>query len=107
MVKIATPAAVLYALLITGLSFHLHRAPGADPGLDGLRLVLVSLPGSLLVLMCPLPENRDLFIAAMTSMGLLQAALIWLTGRIFDSPLLQKPGPVIMPPSTRISLPEQ
>ncbi|WP_106398119.1 SCO4225 family membrane protein [Actinocorallia populi] len=107
MVKLATPAALLYAALILGLAHRLHQAPGADPGLEGIWLLLASLPAGLLPLMLPLPESRDVFLLAMTSAGLFQALLVWLAGRVFDSPLLQKPGPVIMPPSTRISLPEQ
>lgn len=107
MVKLATPAALLYACLILALALRLQLAHPGDLGLDGVWLLLASLPGSLLPLMVPLPESREVFIAAMTSVGLIQAGLVWLAGRIFDSPLLQKPGPVIMPPSTSTSLPEQ
>ncbi|GAA2726606.1 hypothetical protein GCM10010439_29760 [Actinocorallia aurantiaca] len=107
MIKLATPAALLYAISILCLSYRLHTVPGSDPGLDGVWLLLASLPTGLVPLMLPLPESRDVFLLAMTAAGLFQALLVWLAGRMFDSPLLQKPGPVIMPPSTRTSLPEQ
>ncbi|GAA0955665.1 SCO4225 family membrane protein [Actinocorallia libanotica] len=93
MVKLATPAALAYAALILFLAHRLHTAPGADPGLEGVWLLLASLPTGLLPLMLPLPESRDVFLAAMTSAGLLQALLVWLAGRIFDSPLLRRTGP--------------
>ncbi|MEO3783037.1 hypothetical protein ABGB12_06900 [Actinocorallia sp. B10E7] len=107
MVKLATPAALLYATLILCLSHRLYAAPGADPGLDGIWLLLASLPTGLVPLMLPLPESREVFLLVMTAAGLFQALLVWLAGRMFDSPLFQKPGPVIIPPSTRTSLPEQ